>query len=593
MATNDVGELLVGLRLDKILLKKDFNSAKASFSKFSRNVTKTSVNLGKNMTQSLSVPLSQFKTQSTNAAKGFQSAMNHVQSVSGATGKELEDLKAKLRSLSVAAQVAATKVGRSFLFLEQNSAIAIQTMAGIPSILETIAKTMLGVSAIISVFNFKVLELGILNSLLGQSLLTTNVNLVLLGQSLALVGAIASVASIPLITLSQTFTQILSAITSASLLVQQFGQQIGPLLLPLIMQGSGALMAMRIEFENLGLVIQSFVENQITALNEALNNLISTFGQLSGVISGTGNGLATGTGSITGVGPGSTATTGTGEKGQSGKSTGFLDSILNTLKPLEQLAIMLTNFIALGEAIAGLFGTTLGKALGSLGRALWGVVRGGATALIRALTFFILRLGPWGLAIGAFAVGFAIFGDDIKRIAKDTWDSVTAEFEGFTQFLDPWIERIGSSLNNLVIHFQSVTNAPNEAAAAIANALSADGSERRVSTVTFAKTSDDGLAIFDKKLDPRLSLNLSAVPEKATGISRVPQDMLAFLHKGETVLNRSESALAGAGMGGLQIQGDVVVNVPPGMSNPREMAKTMLKEMNTILRRQSGKGIGL
>jgi hypothetical protein len=180
-------------------------------------------------------------------------------------------------------------------------------------------------------------------------------------------------------------------------------------------------------------------------------------------------------------------------------------------------------------------------------------------------TFF---MGPWGIALGVASIaisGLALaweeWGDDIKKL----WDNIKKWFS----------ETFGSISSKLKEFTDYISN----------------------SAKFFKDLAQDSFGgVFggsDAKKIESASPPVVKPPPLATGISLVSEDMLAFLHKGETVLNRSESALAGAGMGGLQIQGDVVVNVPPGMSNPREMAKTMLKEMNTILKRQSGKGIGL
>ncbi len=171
-------------------------------------------------------------------------------------------------------------------------------------------------------------------------------------------------------------------------------------------------------------------------------------------------------------------------------------------------------------------------------------------------------LGPLGvIAIVALSTAWDVWGEDlikiwekVKKFFSETFDSIAKKIKTFTDYL-----------TNSAKYFKNLAQ----------------------------DVFGDFFGSSDSKKTVKITPSVSQPPALATGLSIVPQDMLAFLHKGETVLNRSESALAGAGLGGLQIQGDVVVNVPPGMSNPREMAKTMLKEMNTILKRQSGKGIGL
>lgn len=194
-----LGEAILELATDDRKLLKGLKKAGASIKKFGEGMKQA----GKNLTMTVSAPLAAFGALALKTAGDFQAGMNQVAAVSGATGKQLTELKDQAKLLGETTQFSATQAAEGMGFLAQAGFEANEILAAMPKTLELAAASQMSlgdtadtVSNILAGYNLEVKDLGRVNDVLVKAFTSSNTNLQQLGEAMKFAGPIASAAGV-------------------------------------------------------------------------------------------------------------------------------------------------------------------------------------------------------------------------------------------------------------------------------------------------------------------------------------------------------------------------------------------------------------
>jgi TP901 family phage tail tape measure protein len=274
----------------------------------------------------VSVTLGAFAVSSVRVAAEFEAAMVRVQSVSGATGAQLEALRDTAIDLAAQTKFTAREVGSGMQFMAQAGAEVEDIIGGIPAVLQlaTAGAIDLGnasdiVTNILAGFGKEVDELAAVNDVLVKTITSTNVDVAQLGESFKIVGPVAKSAGVefnevaaaigllgnaglqgslagtalrasiarllsPTKQIQDTLEDLGVSVTNSSgrllsltniiarlqphadntgAIMQIFGQRAGPAMAALIGQGAGALRGLIAELDNAGGTAQAIADKQM------------------------------------------------------------------------------------------------------------------------------------------------------------------------------------------------------------------------------------------------------------------------------------------------------------------------------------------
>lgn len=176
-------------------LEKDLASFGKKFQKVGKEMTK----VGKNMTKTLTAPIVALGAGVLLVAADFEKSMNKVGAISGATGKDLEDLTKLAREMGKTTQFSASEAADAMSFLAMAGFKTNDMMEALPKTLELAAAGGLELaeaadiaSNILTGFRLDAKDLGKVNDVLAKTFTSSNVNLQQLGESFKFVGPLAA-----------------------------------------------------------------------------------------------------------------------------------------------------------------------------------------------------------------------------------------------------------------------------------------------------------------------------------------------------------------------------------------------------------------
>ncbi|MBB1251844.1 phage tail tape measure protein [Streptomyces alkaliterrae] len=270
----------------------------------------------------------------------FQSSMNKVKAVSGATGKQFDEMSALAKKLGSTTQYSANEAAQAMGFLSMAGFDATETMDALPGVLDLAAAGSLDLaeaadtaSNILSGYGFKAKDIGRVNDILAKTFTSANVDLAMLGESFKYVGPVASSAGLkfsetsaaigllgnagiqgseagtalrgsiarllkPTGEVSDTLNKLGVSVTDSNGkllplvdIVRQleesgadtadmmaiFGLEAGPAMQALVSQGSKALGKLTNELDNSGGTAKRVAETQMEGFNGAVKRLQSAF----------------------------------------------------------------------------------------------------------------------------------------------------------------------------------------------------------------------------------------------------------------------------------------------------------------------------
>ena len=133
-----------------------------------------------------------------NTYKGFESMMSQVQAISGATGKEFDDLTAKAQEMGATTKFTATEAAQAFNYMSMAGWKPEQMTAGISGIMslaaasgEDLASTSDIVTDALTAFGLKAKDAGHFSDVLAKASASSNTNVGMLGESFKYVAPVA------------------------------------------------------------------------------------------------------------------------------------------------------------------------------------------------------------------------------------------------------------------------------------------------------------------------------------------------------------------------------------------------------------------
>lgn len=133
-----------------------------------------------------------------NTYKGFESMMSQVQAISGAAGKEFDDLTAKAQEMGATTKFTATEAAQAFNYMAMAGWKPEQMTAGISGIMslaaasgEDLASTSDIVTDALTAFGLKAKDAGNFSDVLAKASASSNTNVGMLGESFKYVAPVA------------------------------------------------------------------------------------------------------------------------------------------------------------------------------------------------------------------------------------------------------------------------------------------------------------------------------------------------------------------------------------------------------------------
>lgn len=158
---------------------------------------------GRMATRRLTLPIVGMGAASLMAGANFESGMNRVRGLTGATGADLEALESQARSLGATTQYSAGQAADAMGFLAMAGFEADEIVGAMPSTLQLAAAAQLDLaqaaditSNILTGYGLEVSELGHANDVLATAMTSANTNLVQLGDAMRYAGPVANSAGV-------------------------------------------------------------------------------------------------------------------------------------------------------------------------------------------------------------------------------------------------------------------------------------------------------------------------------------------------------------------------------------------------------------
>lgn len=195
----DIGRLVAVIDGDLSGLQRSLNTAKGQLNAASRTMTSA----GKALSLGVTAPIMAIGTAAVSAGMSFQSSMNRVKAVSGATGDEFDALSSTAKELGRTTQYSASQAADAMGFLAMAGFDANEIVGAMPGTLQLAAAANLDlarsadiVSNILTGYGMEVEELAYINDVLVKTMTSTNVDLNMLGESFKYVGPVAKSAGL-------------------------------------------------------------------------------------------------------------------------------------------------------------------------------------------------------------------------------------------------------------------------------------------------------------------------------------------------------------------------------------------------------------
>lgn len=310
---------------------KDFQSKMTKASKGFKKFGKGMKSAGQSMTTALSGPIALLGVGAVMAAANFEKAMNKVAAVTGAAGKEFEDLNKQALELGATTQFSASQAADAMGFLGQAGFDANEIMQAMPATLNLAAAGGLELAAaadiasnILSGFGANASDLGYYADVMAMGFTNSNTSLEGLGNAMAMVAPVASGFGISLeettaaigklsdagiqgesagtglrailatlsskakqlginvfdasgkmLPLRDTLAQIEKKGLSTAEIMEVFGKKAGPSMLALLKVGSAGLKDFTTQLENSGGTAEEVAKKQLEGLSGDLTKLKS------------------------------------------------------------------------------------------------------------------------------------------------------------------------------------------------------------------------------------------------------------------------------------------------------------------------------
>lgn len=204
----DVGTAIGYLDLDTSGFKRGFKTALGDLETFGDKANSASDrvyalgssfrSVGASMTKYVTTPLLGMGAASVTVAAGFESAMSEVQAISGATGKDFEDLTAKAQEMGAKTKFSASESAEAMQYMAMAGWKTEDMLAGIEGIMnlaaasgEDLATTSDIVTDALTAFGLTAADAGQFADVLAAASSNANTNVYMLGESFKYVAPVA------------------------------------------------------------------------------------------------------------------------------------------------------------------------------------------------------------------------------------------------------------------------------------------------------------------------------------------------------------------------------------------------------------------
>lgn len=201
-----VGELVAPINVDTKPFEQGLDDTKKKGESWAKDVGQTWTRagegldkFGKQWTTSVTLPILGAGTAIIYTAADFESSMNRVRGLTGATGDEFNKLRDQARELGATTQYSASEAADGMGFLAMAGFKTNEILGAMPSVLELAASAQMDLadaaditSNILTGYGKDVSELGHVNDVLVKAMTSANVDLRMLGESMKYVGPVAS-----------------------------------------------------------------------------------------------------------------------------------------------------------------------------------------------------------------------------------------------------------------------------------------------------------------------------------------------------------------------------------------------------------------
>ena len=333
MASKDLNVVL-GLQVENF--QKGIRKAQRSMEKFARQMKST----GQSLTTNVTLPIVAIGGNALRTAAQFESAMNQVAAVSGATGKDFKDLESLAKDLGETTSFSASQAAEGMSFLAMAGFEVNDILESMPGVLNLAAAGQMDLamasdiaSNILTGFGKDASEMANAVDVLAKTFTSSNTNLVQLGEAMAYVAPVANSAGLQfeevsaavgllgnagiqasmagtalrgaisrllsptaesekilnrlgitaldsagnLLPLNKIIEQLEKSGATTADILTIFGDRAGPGISALVDQGSESLRELTKELENSGGTAQDIADKQLEGLNGALKRLQSAF----------------------------------------------------------------------------------------------------------------------------------------------------------------------------------------------------------------------------------------------------------------------------------------------------------------------------
>lgn len=505
---------------------------------------------GKTLSLGLTAPIVAFGVTALKTAADFETSMNRVEGVTGASAAEMAKLNAQAKALGASTSFSASEAGDAMGYLAQAGFNANQIIGAMPSTLQLAEASQMDLAAaaditsnILAGYGKQVTDLVHINDVLVKAADATNTDIAGLGEAMAYVAPVASgmglafeetVGALGLLsnagikgsmagtTLREALGSLANPSVEAAAVLKQlgvqafdskgkmvpladiigrlqmqgmtagealtiFGQRAGPGMLALVKQGAGALRDLQGELDNSGGAAEHMAAVQMKGLNGAIKNLQSAFEGLQ--IALTESGLLTWiTNFVTRV-------------------AGWLTAAISASDGTKRLAL----------TIAGL-AAAAGPAMMLVGK------------LVGLISFMTSPIGWVITAIGLLSLAWARWGDDIKKIVAPVTDWLKDKFDEVAGFI---LAMVSGILYDLSVLFNTLAKLPGKIGQDMGAARDAlkGWSESLWQTREALIAADDGASAWDamvkrikdgsKALMDQLKALGGTVPDVAAGVDNL------------------------------------------------------------------------
>lgn len=330
-----LGDLVVRVVGDTADFVRKIDQSGRKMKQFDRDMKKIAQSMtrvGRRLTLGITLPILGIAAAAIKVAGDFETSMNRVRAVTGATDDEMRELEATARELGETTQFSAAQAADAMSFLAMAGFEANKIIGAMPATLNLAAAAQIDMataadiaSNILAGFNLDADELSDAIDVMAKTFTSSNTDLVQLGEAMALVAPISeglgvsieeTSAAIGILsnagiqasaagtglrrTLSVLVTKAdqlgiatldaegnmrpladilddleVTGLSTADAL-EIFGQRAGPAISVLLAQGGDALREFTEELENAGGTAENIAKVQMEGLNGALKRFIST-----------------------------------------------------------------------------------------------------------------------------------------------------------------------------------------------------------------------------------------------------------------------------------------------------------------------------